>query len=1486
MQILNRLRYTFIIIAIILSPWCYGSAANAQGGFLPKVDVFFLVDTSSSFSDDLPNFRLAAPGIIAALSSGAIDVNFGLGRFEDYPIPEFGAASYDDKAYQRVLPISPGTAQILSQINSLYTKFGWDWPQSQLPALFQAATGAGQDLSSRGYPNATIPPNQQANFRPGAFPIIVLWTDAYFHEPGDYGSIPYPGPSLEEVLNALNSRGIKVIGMGAGGGALYDLTRIAQGTATLAPAGGVDCDGNGTIDILEGNPLVCPVSSNGVGIGQAIIHAVKGASTTAQIRGNLLGMSSTNPSGFSHEPVNTATGNYVFSRTDLVMPGKGIPFIFKRAYNSQDSINGPLGVGWTHTYHILLMENPDGSVVMKWGDGHLDFFDRLPDGGYSPTFGWNFDTLRKEADGTFRLTKKDQTVYTFSSTRKLLSLQDRNSNSIILGYDALSNLVVITDTVGRKITLTYDASNRITQVTDPLGRIVTYNYDSEANLSSVTNAGGGVASFTYDGNHWVREIKDERGNRLVSNTYDDAGRVVTQTNGRGFTTTFAYGMPHTGDTTITDPRGNQIVHTHDAQLRLIAITDANGGKVNYTYDARRNRTSITDQNGRTALFSYDERGNLISITNPVGNIISFAYDSRNNLISEANARGFSTTFGYDPNGNLIQVRDALGNQTLFAYNSLGQPIQRTDARGKLTKYAYDTQGNLTRITDAMGGETSLVYDQIGRPLALTNPNGNTASISYDVTDRLTAMVNPLGHETRFTYDAVSNLTEILDAKGNRTQYGYDEVNKLAAVRDALGYITRYTYDTNNNRIVLTNANSDQTTHLFDGLNRPITITDPSGSRNTYTYDPVGNVVAMKDANGTLKNLDYDANNRLIGISYGDGSSVTYTYDANGNRLSMVDSRGETSYVYDALDRLVEVVHPNGAVKYGYDELGSRTSLTYPDGKVVTYDYDSLNRLIQVRDWNGQMTTYHYDAASKLVKVHYPNQTSISYRYDAANRLEQMEHRRGMHLLGRFTYKMDKLGNRTELEQTGIAVRPPTKFTFTYDALSQLLAVEEWQLEHSHHAHHRTEYTYDPVGNRLSLKEFRSGGAKRWAPTETITYTYDAADRLLQAGDTTFTYDPNGSRLTTSSARGRVMESYAYDAAKRLIRVVLGGNELAYTYDGDGNKVGQSIHHGSSTRTFEFLNDVAVPLPVLLQEEGVEHTINYLYGLGLIAEESTETMHKKSHDRTFFYHPDGLGSTRFLTNHHGQLESTYDYDVWGESLDNFGQTRERFLFTHEEQDLFTGLYYLRARWYDPAVGRFLTRDAFPGFTDKPLSLNKYLYSFNNPPNYIDPSGDYALGDDVVALLAGAAEGLASQYASDVIQNYKEGRTGFSMLTPRSDWKEYAVSAIGGAATGEALLYCAAAGPVVAGVCVGEVSALTSLGKDWVMGRDIDWGGVAFDSLVSGLTASIIEIPGEVPGRLPNLFSQSFFTGKHAQRFYENEAASIFMPALYDFLSSGK
>ena len=899
-------------------------------------------------------------------------------------------------------------------------------------------------------------------------------------------------------------------------------------------------------------------------------------------------------SGYEAEPVNTALGNYIYEHTDLKIPGRGLSFEFKRSYNSLDSYNGPLGYGWTHSYNIIL-DDSGSSVTIKWGDGHEDFYTSNGDGTYTPQYGGIYDILVKNGDNTFTLTKKDQTQYDFSISGKLTGITDKNNNSITFTYDASDNLTAIIDTVGRNINFTYDASHRIIQITDPMGRAIGYEYDVNGDMVKLTDANSGVTTFEYDGTHRLTKIVLPKGNTLIENIYDDQDRVMSQINGRGFTTTFDYNTPNTGETTITDPLSHTTIHTHDDAYRLIQETDANWNTTQYAYDENNNRTSVTDKNGNVTSYTYDSMGNVISKTDALGNVTTIVYDSNNNPIQRTDVSGNNTTYAYDANGNLVSTTDSLGNVSSITYNSHGQPLAQTDANGHVTTYGYDSQGNLTqiinalgnittfnydgagrktsstdangytksftydnndnllRVTDPVGGVTAYIYDANGNRTSVTDPRGNTTFYSYDENDLLTAITDSLGNATTYSYDEVDNKVSIQDARGNAAQHTYDGVGNLIQTRDALNNITSFTYDGNGNRLTKTNALGKTTIFTYDSLDRLVRTADPLGNTTQNSYDAMGRLTQVTDAEGRVTQYSYDALGRLLQVRDALNNVTSYSYDNVGNRTSINDAlNNTTTFAYDDLNRLITKTDPSGhAYTYAYDGVGNRTSLTDANGHTINYAYDGNNRLTTITYPDATTVNFSYDANDNRIGM-VDKYGAYSYQYDELNRLT-----RYTDVFGKIiSYAYDGAGNRTSLTYSDGKV-----VNYTYDSLNRMSTATDW-------SGGITSYNYDAGGNLTNIANPNG---------TTVTYGYDNADRLLSLTNAksdasnissyNYTLDKVGNRtqVTRNEPLSPILTSaaisYNYDNDNRLTS----STGDTYTYDANGNMTSK----GSDTYNYDY-----------------------------------------------------------------------------------------------------------------------------------------------------------------------------------------------------------------------------------------------------------------------------------------------------------------------------
>jgi RHS repeat-associated protein len=231
------------------------------------------------------------------------------------------------------------------------------------------------------------------------------------------------------------------------------------------------------------------------------------------------------------------------------------------------------------------------------------------------------------------------------------------------------------------------------------------------------------------------------------------------------------------------------------------------------------------------------------------------------------------------------------------------------------------------------------------------------------------------------------------------------------------------------------------------------------------------------------------------------------------------------------------------------------------------------------------------------------------------------------------------------------------------------------------------YTYDAVGNRQTMV----------SPEGTIAYSYDAANRLTNAGGVEYSWDANGN-LTSDGVR-----TYTYDHANRLVEVGEGTLTTQFAYNGDGARLSKTVG-GDAT---QYVLDLAAGLAVVISDtEAI-----YLYGLDIIAQQQAERL---------YYMHDGLGSVRQLTDETGEIATNYAYDPFGMPL-TAGGVYSPYRYTGEAWDAEVELLYLRARYYQPTTGRFVSRDAWMGDVWRPGTLNGFVYVTNNPVNYTDPSG---------------------------------------------------------------------------------------------------------------------------------------------------------------------
>jgi RHS repeat-associated protein len=371
------------------------------------------------------------------------------------------------------------------------------------------------------------------------------------------------------------------------------------------------------------------------------------------------------------------------------------------------------------------------------------------------------------------------------------------------------------------------------------------------------------------------------------------------------------------------------------------------------------------------------------------------------------------------------------------------------------------------------------------------------------------------------------------------------------------------------------------------------------------------------------------------------------------------------------------------------------------GGTTAYAYDGAGRLSAVTDPAGRRTTYTYDTAGNRTGLSYSNGITTSYRYDTLNRLTNLTQTRAADsaVLASYTYVLGPAGNRTQVrENSGRTVN------YTYDALLRL--TQETIIGDPAAINGSIAYTYDAVGNRLSR-------TSTLAAAPSTNYSYDANNQLLTAGSASFTWDSNGN--LRSQTDGTATTAYAYDGANRLTNVTRPGavGSIQYKYDGLNNRLQSTGPNG--TRNYVVDPFGLDGLSHVLQEKDAAGAAvaNYVFGAELVSQQVGVN--------TSYYLADGQGSTRGLADTTGAVSDTFAYDAFGVPLRQTGATPNLYRYNGQQLDPNLGFYYLRARYYDPMVGRLISRDPLPGRAYDPRTLHPYVYAANDPVNLADPTG---------------------------------------------------------------------------------------------------------------------------------------------------------------------
>ena len=886
---------------------------------------------------------------------------------------------------------------------------------------------------------------------------------------------------------------------------------------------------------------------------------------------------------------------------------------------------------------------------------------------------------------------------------------DELGRQTVMEYDAVGNLTSIqmpdlsdADT-GQVLNLSannvINNKGQITQTTDLRGLVTTYTYyslayDAAGQKHTESNPVSGLITYTYDANNNVKTESRER-------TVD--GSILTET----------------------------VSYDYDARNRLTKTTYPDTTYTETVYDLAGNVDKERDRFGTWTDFEYDGYGRLTRTDYADNAFEAREYTAEGLLKSASDVSGNTTRYEYDDAGRLYKTINHDASFTQTRYTPQGWVKSEIDTRGALTEYQYDLAGKRKAILRHIEGEVlthSFEYYDNGELKSETDANGHTTSYSINAFDQRTQTSYQNTTVVGQRYDAMGARLKQIDQNQRATQYGYDDLGRLLSVQAQVQInnedvpATSYTYDQVGNKLTQTDAEGRTTTWTYDYFGRVLSRTLPEGMSETYQYDDANRQVIHTDFKGQITTTVNDVMGRVSSISYDDGKAEVFTYWPGGQiKTATVSETGKddqiTSYTYDNRDRLKTESQVNGTVlSYDYDANGNRTQVkttrTTESGETQTntvdYTYDALNRLETVTDSSGT-TTYTYDAVGNQKTVTYPNGLMTEYIYNDVNQLENLiTTNANGDVLSSYSYELDDTGRRESI--TEIRAEQAGRYTdYSYDNLYRLTDEVIKASIDATAVSYAANYQYDWVGNRTY--ETVDGVS--------TAYGYDLNDRLTSQGGTTYSYDNNGN-TKTETLDGNVT-SYTYNSKNKLTSIEKAGVVTGFTYDSNGIRNSKTENGLTTTYVVDSNRDYA---QVLEEVVGGVTSVAYAYGHDLVSQNREGDFR--------FYQYDGLGSTRGLSNSAGIVTDTYDYEAFGEVINESGTTENNYKFTGEQFDASLDQYYLRARYYDQSVGRFTQQDTYMGNNFDPVSLHKYLYANADPLMYTDPTGNWSLGSAMASV----------------------------------------------------------------------------------------------------------------------------------------------------------
>ena len=1029
------------------------------------------------------------------------------------------------------------------------------------------------------------------------------------------------------------------------------------------------------------------------------------------------------------EPVDLITGRVNYEYTDFELPGP-IPLTWTRNWDSDSHLNSQLGHGVQFSYNRYIKQWPEEQCLsLMQADGRLVIFPLLFHGEsfYHPQ---EKLLLHRKQNGHYLLEDyNDSLYYHFNHDAEpgtwRLSLIENYSGSRIQLHYISNHLRAITDSAGRQLMFTLDEEHRITEVTvkhrDIEQVLAFYFYNETGDCIAIADALNQVTTIEYHDHLMIKKTDRNRQNFYWE--YDSNGRCVHTWGDGGILEGFIeYGK---GYNTVTNSLGETTIYYYDENNLCIQQTDHYGNHkyTEYTDDFEIYRE--IDEAGNIEGYVYDEKARLVEKTLPDGSSTRLHYNEFNQLTLIVHPDGSSQTLGYDAMRRIRFINYPNGRTLSYDYNEEGQLETIIETGNLKTFITYDEDENLASLQLPDGAIARWKYDALGRCTQAANTNGQVRYFEYDRLNRLNKMHLPDGNTVRLAYNAYEEVIQAADRHSN-VQFEYTPMGKLKKRKQHNAEI-QFLYDTEERLNAVINEAGNHYILNYNKRGEIIHETGFDGLQHQYERDATGKIIKTVRPGGHYTQFEYDANGRIIRVEYHDGSWELYNYDKNGNCKEAANEHSTVRFTRNKMGYIEKEEQDGYLVRSRYDKAGARIHITSNLGadiqlhrnkpglvtamqaKVVSFSLRQLAEEPEGALWEAQMK---YNQAGQEIERLLAGELTSAWQYDEAGlpREHKVSGRGVVQSWKKYTWDVnDRLTNVFDAISQG-------NIHFKHDTFGNLAFAQYADNSIVHRTKDATGNIYESAAK--TDRKYNSSGAL--LESERFIYKYDDDGNLLSKTDktsrkkTNYEWFANGMLKKVERPDGKVV-TFTYDAFKRRISKCFEGKITRWLWDGNVPLHEWSYHEKDKPKPVvnewgEIIYDKQEPNPQNLPDE--VGAITWIFEA-----EKFVPAAKIENGKQYSIICDHLGTPQWMYDASGNK-------VWEGILDIYGRIRTLqgnksslpFRYQGQYEDVETGLYYNRHRYYTPEEGMYISQD--------PIGLNggMALYGYVQDPNsWIDPSG---------------------------------------------------------------------------------------------------------------------------------------------------------------------